>query len=505
VAPSRPRVVVVGGGITGLAAAHRLTNGSPGRSTPEVTLLEASSRVGGKLRTVTVAGAVVEAGPDSFVLRKPAALDLCGELGLEEDLLVPAASGAFVWARGGLREFPQGSAFGIPSSVESIARWPGLSPGGRAAAALDLWRGVPRSAREGEDEAAAALVARRFGREAAAVLVLPVLAGIHAADPERMSVAATFPELRTWELGHGSLIRGARAARRSASKSRVAPPPLFATLDGGLERLPVALADAIGAAAIHTSTPVARVERSGTDAPYAVIAGGRRHLADAVVLAAPAAAAAHALDALAPPAAAAARELRTASTATVTLVYPPGTAGALPGATGFLAPIRPAGAAPDGPKVITACTWLSRKWPDDSFGDRAVVRCFVGRDGEQEELALDDAELVRAVAADVELATPLGAEPAASLVTRWPDGMPQYDVGHLDRVARIEDALSATAPGVVAAGAPYLGVGIADCVRQGIEAAEGVMEHLADGGPQAGPDHRASPDDGRTEEAAWTT
>ena len=502
--PSQPRVVVVGGGITGLVAAYRLRAARIGGVAPEVTLVESSPRVGGKLRTAEVAGCVVECGPDSFVVRKPEAAELCTDLGLAEDLLVPAASGAYVWARERLVEFPPGSAFGIPSSLESIARWPGLSPGGRAVAALDLWRGVPRSAREADDEPAAALVARRLGREAADVLVLPVLAGIHAADPDRMSIAATFPELRTWELGYGSLMRGARSARRSASRAPHAPPPLFATLDGGLERLAGALADAIGREAVLTGMAVDRIDRDG-DAAYAVVAGGRRLPVDAVVVAAPAAAAAATLAELAPTAAAAARELRTASTATVTLVYPAGTGARLPVATGFLVPRRrDRRDSRTEPRVITACTWLSRKWPDDSFGDRAVVRCFVGRDGEQEALALDDAELARAVAADVELATPVGVAPAASLVTRWPDGMPQYDVGHLGRVAGIEDALLAAAPGVVVAGAPYRGVGIADCVRQGAEAAEAVVEHLAKTGSPAEPGEGPAPAGGRTEEAAWT-
>ncbi|HXY71802.1 MAG TPA: protoporphyrinogen oxidase [Actinomycetota bacterium] len=502
VSSAPPRVVVIGGGITGLTAAYRL-RAARIDGAPEVTLLESSPHVGGKLRTTEVGGCVVEAGPDSFVVRKPAAADLCKELGLGEDLLVPATSGAYVWARGRLVEFPAGSAFGIPSSVESIARWPGLSPRGRAAAALDLWRGVPRSAREADDETASALVARRLGREAADVLVLPVLAGIHAADPDRMSMAATFPELRTWELGYGSLMRGARAARRSASRAQQAPPPLFATLDGGLQRLAEALVAGIGPGAILTSTAVDRVERGDGGAGYSVVAGDRRLPADAVVVATPAAAAAAALAELSPSAAAAARELRTASTATVTLVYPPGTGARLPMATGFLVPRR--SGRPGGrpaPGVITACTWLSRKWPDDSFGDRAVLRCFVGRDGEQDALALEDEALARAVAADVELATPLGTGPSSWSVTRWPDGMPQYDVGHLARVGRIEDALSADAPGVAAAAAPYRGVGIADCVRQGTEAAEAVVEHLAKAAPRTEP--RPAQAGGRTEEAVWT-
>jgi oxygen-dependent protoporphyrinogen oxidase len=136
---------------------------------------------------------------------------------------------------------------------------------------------------------------------------------------------------------------------------------------------------------------------------------------------------------------------------------------------------------------VTACTWISRKWPDDSFGDRAVIRCFAGRDGEQAPLDLDDEALAAAVAADVERMTPIGARPQSTLVTRWPDGMPQYDVGHLGRVAAAEDALAAEAPGVFLAGAPYGGIGIADCVRQGNEVADRVRAHLEGGGATNAP------------------
>jgi len=498
---TQARVVVIGGGITGLTAAYRLTGGRAGGPPLDVTLLEASSRPGGKLRTDDVGGLQVEVGPDSFVVRKPAAVELCTELGLGEDLIVPGASGAFVWARGRLVEFPPGSAFGVPSGVGTILRWPGLSGRGRLAAALDLWR-RDRPGPHEADESAGALVSRRLGAEAADALVLPVLAGIHAADPDRMSVAATFPELQTWERAYGSLVRGARSARRAASRA-AAPGAMFATLDGGLERLPRALAAATDAATL-TATPAERVLRAadatGRAASYVVAAGGRRLLADAVVIALPAAQAAHLVDGLAPAAAGELRALRTASTATVTLVYPPGTAGHLPEATGCLMPARTHADAPR-PRVITACTWISRKWPDQSFGDRAVIRCFAGRDGEQAALDMDDRSLAAAVAADVELITPMGSAPLATHVTRWPDGMPQYDVGHLERVARIEADLAASAPGVFLAGAPYRGVGIADCVRQGNAAAEAVSGHLSRTADRRG----GFPPDGRTEEAAWRT
>jgi oxygen-dependent protoporphyrinogen oxidase len=487
------RVVVIGGGVTGLVAAHRLSTGEH-HSDINVTLVEASSRLGGKIRTGDVGGLLVETGPDSFVVRKPWAVELATELGLGHDLIVPGASGAFVWARGRLVPFPTGTAFGIPTELETIWRWAGLSLGGKLSASLDLWRRAPSGKPDADDdESLGAVLDRRLGREAASVLAGPVLAGIHAGDPARMSAAATFPELRVWERGAGSLIRGARKASKSSQKqvagSDAAARHLFTSIDGGLERLVDALAERLDAAEVLTGTPVERIER-GSYEGHAVVAGGGRIPADAVVIATPAAAAAGVLDAVAPNATGSLRELRAVSTATVTLVYPAGTADRLPEATGVLVPARDvsdgesAGRAASGPRTVTACTWISRKWPDESFGDRAVVRCFVGRDGEQAPLDLDDEALTDAVAADVELLTPIGVRPESTVVTRWTDGMPQYDVGHLGRVAAAEDALAGEAPGVFLAGAPYGGIGIADCVRQGNEAAERVRAFLGlAGGP----------------------
>jgi oxygen-dependent protoporphyrinogen oxidase len=329
------------------------------------------------------------------------------------------------------------------------------------------------------------------------VLAGPVVAGIHAGDPARMSVSATFPELRAWERGHGSLIRGAKAANKAGRKDGRGAGPLFATVDGGLDRLVEALASAGDRMRTLTGMRVDRIE-PGVDAPYVVVAGQRRLLADAVIVATPAAAASAALAGLAPDSAPPLHELRTVSTATVTFVYPPGTADRLPDATGLLVPARsPADTLdPSGPQVVTAFTWLSRKWPRPDFGDRAVVRCFVGRDGDEAALGFDDDSLGDAAAADVERTTPMGAAPEATLVSRWPGGMPQYDVGHLARVAAATDALAAAAPGVFVAGAAYGGIGIADCVRQGGEAAGRVRAFLdarrTDGAPNGRPEEATS-------------
>src|SRR5439155_7148463 len=211
---SVPRVAVVGGGISGLVAAWSLARSSNGRPL-DVILLEADRRAGGKILTVEVGGVALEAGPDSFVVRKPWAVDLCRELGLEDRVVIPGATGASVLVDGRLVELPERSAFGIPGSPKAWLTWPGLSRRGAIRALENLVRPRPRNR---GDESIGGLLRRRLGGEAAGTLVEPLLAGLHAGDPLRLSVAATFPELAAWERGLGSLIRGARAALKAADE-----------------------------------------------------------------------------------------------------------------------------------------------------------------------------------------------------------------------------------------------------------------------------------------------
>ncbi len=464
------RVVVVGGGISGLVTAYRLIQTSNG--TPiDVTVVEASRSPGGKLRTSELAGIPLEEGADSFVVRKPWAIDLCRELGLGEELVAPAPGHAYVWARGGLRRYPEPSAFGVPASVEELLRWPGLSRRGRVRAAADLVR--PRRRDEG-DESIEALATRRMGPEAARMLIGPLLAGIHAGVAAHLGVAATFPELWRWERELGSLIRGARAASMAA-REREDSGPLFATVWTGLSGLVEVLTGALGAGRIRTGELVEGIERRGRG--WAVRAGAGTLESDAVVLATPAFESSRLLREAAPEAAEELAEIPYASTAVVLLVYRPGTAERLPPGTGFIVP--PAARDLGGPSAITASTWVSSKWPREEHAGRAVIRCYVGRFGDDEDaLERSDRDLAAAAARDVESASPLGSEPEATKVVRWPRSMPQYEVGHLERLARIDGALSPL-PGMFLAGSAYRGVGVADCVRQGGEAAERVRAFLA--------------------------
>jgi oxygen-dependent protoporphyrinogen oxidase len=447
------RVVVVGAGVAGLATAYRLRRADP---SIEVEILEASPQAGGRLFTTAVGRLELDAGPDSFVARKPWGVELCRELGLE--LQEPGARGAFVWTERGLEPLPP-SALGVPTEADDLLRWPGLSRSGRARALSDL----VRKARPSQvDEALGALLRRRLGDEATEMLVAPLLGGLFAGDVDRLGVAATFPELASWERDFGSLLRGAKESARAAGEAG----PMFLRPAGGASELIPGLVDAVGAAAIRRSTRAVGVGREG-DRYVVRIDDATDRAADGVVLAPAAFIAAELVREVAPDAARHLGTIPYVSTAVVLLVYPEGSADALPQATGF---VVPSGRAP-----MTAATFLSRKWPDPAFGRRAVLRCFVGASGTEDVLEAPDEEIVEAVGRHLAAVLSLPALPEASRVVRWPRSMPQYEVRHLERVAAIHDALPA---GIVVVGNAYRGVGVADAVRSANEAAERMHAHL---------------------------
>ncbi|MFI8093701.1 protoporphyrinogen oxidase [Streptomyces sp. NPDC086080] len=456
-----PRVVVVGAGIAGLAAAHRLLDLGA-----RVTVVEASDRVGGKLLPGEVAGARVDLGAESLLARRPEAVGLARDVGLADRLQPPATASAALWTRGALRPMPKGHVMGVPGSADALAGV--LSDEGLARIGRDA--DLPRT-EIGDDVAIGEYVAARLGREVVDRLVEPLLGGVYAGDAYRISMRAAVPQLFEAARTHTSLTEGVRAIQAKAAAARQTG-PVFMGIAGGVGSLPLAVADSVRArgAEILTGTPVTSLRREQEDG-WRVVAGDRVLPADAVVLAVPAPAAAGLLGAEAPGAAAELAGVEYASMALITLAYRR-TETDLPEGSGFLVP-------PVDGNTIKAATFASRKWGwiAEENPDLVFLRTSVGRYGETEILRRDDADLVEVSRHDLKAATGLAAAPVATRVTRWQDGLPQYPVGHHARVTRVRAHLAGLA-GLAVCGAAYDGVGIPACIASAYAAADQIHGDL---------------------------
>jgi protoporphyrinogen/coproporphyrinogen III oxidase len=451
------RVVVVGGGIAGLAAAYRLESIAPGA---EVLLVERDAVIGGKLRTEHVDGFVIETASDSFLSRKERGIGLCEELGLRDELIGrrPEHHQTFVRVGDELHPLPEGLTGMIPTSLEALETTKLLSVEGRARFAAEV--DVP--ARHGhDDESIGAFVSRRFGREAYEALVEPLMTGIYGGDGDRLSVQATFPQLRVLELEHGSLLH-------SLSAPPPADMPPFVSLRDGMGRFVDALRDAFERTQLLTGREAVRV--SHDDAGFTVeLADAETIAADGVVIATPAYVTAELLADLDSELSATHAEIPYASSVVVTLGFSRADILPLDG-YGYLVPHS------EGRDVL-ACTWTSQKWEGRAPDDCVSLRVYAGRFGGRDVTADSDAELVALARHELGFLG-VAAEPVLARVHRWPRGMPQYVLGHPERLVRIEDALAAH-PGLALAGAAYRGVGIPDCIQSGELAAEAVVRSLA--------------------------
>ena len=470
------RIVIVGGGITGLAAAYSLRQQARTLQQPlEIVLVEAAPRLGGKIATERVQGFLIEGGPDAFLTQKPWALQLCEQLDLTDQLVAPRPGKTYVLLGGRLRRLPEGAMGLIPTRLGSFIRSELFTPWGKLRMGLD-WLIPPR--RDGHDESLAQFIKRRLGHEALERLAEPLLAGVYAADPERLSLLATFPRLRELERQHGSLIRGVlrqrrlqRPPRSGGSGSVEKPRPVFMTLRDGLSALVDALVAQIqSSVSLCMGQRVVRLERVKAASYQLTLADGQKLIADAVVLATPAYVTAELLEALSPEAAALLAEIPYASTAVVTLAFRRSEVERPLDGTGFVVP-RVEG------RALTACTWSSSKWPERAPEGFTLLRSFFGRSGAEETLKLADNELIELALKELRELLGIRGRPLLARVHRWPKAMPQYRVGHLERLAQIENALSEH-PGILLAGAAYRGIGLPDCIHQGVQAAERVLQQL---------------------------
>lgn len=453
-------VVVVGGGITGLAAAHALSK----ELGAGVTLVETSDRLGGKIRTSSFAGSpAIDEGADAYLRRIPFAASLAREVGLGEHVTNPASSHASVWSER-LHPIPTGLMLGVPTGLRSLATSGLISWPGKARAAIEPV--LPR--RRIPDDNLGALIRSRFGDEVHEMLVDPLVGSIYASDTDRLSMSAV-PQLADLARRGRSLLLSGRKAARAATATAG---PVFETPISGVG----ALVEAIGAAlrsngtSVRLGVAVSTIERSTTGYRVA-LEDGTVLEADGVVIASPAAATARIVREIAPVASQLLAEVETSSVAMVTMAIPaPDWPSHLTG-SGYLVPKRHQ-------RLVTAASFASNKWPHWRPADGSMIlRISLGRDGLPVD-HLDDDALVQAAVREVSVHVSTDLAPTHLRVSRWPGAFPQYRPGHLDRVARIESDIAARAPGLAVAGASQRGIGIPACVQQGQSAAHSVIQHL---------------------------
>jgi oxygen-dependent protoporphyrinogen oxidase len=475
----RRRIVIVGGGITGLAAAHAaLARARELGRAVSVTVLESSGRFGGNLLTERVDGFLLDAGPDSWVASKPQASALARELGLGDALIGtnPATRRFYVAHRGSLHAVPEGLVLGVPTKLGPLVRTDLFSWPAKLRMAIEplipARRGGEGEA-AGEDESIADFARRRLGREAAELLVAPLLGGISAGDASDLSVRSAFPQLVAMEREHGSLVRGMLAARRAAQRAPGGGPAAgsaFVSLPGGVGQLVDALVERLrsSGAELRLSAPVRALARTG-EAWALELEGGGVAIADGVLLAIPGYAAAKVTglldDALGPRLAA----FRTSSTATVFLGYRRAEVAHPLDGVGFVVP-RTAG------QPVLAGTWVSSKWQHRAPEGHALVRVFFGGPAAEPLLRGEDDALVHLARAALRDLMGIEAGPVLARVFRFERASPQMRIGHARAVADLQACLAGALPGVHVAGGGYEGIGIPDCIRQGSERGRALVE-----------------------------
>ena len=455
------KVVIVGGGIAGLATAHYLH----GNSSVDFTLIESSPRLGGKITSAQRNGFLVEGGPDSFLTQKTVTLDICSKLGLDNQL-VGSNSGksatTYVWSGGRLHPMPEGMMLMAPTMVLPFLQSQLISWRGKLRMGMEAF--VPKRPGD-QDESLAGFVRRRLGTEALNKIAGPLMGGIHAADPERLSLKSTFPMFLDMEKKHGSLLRGMMKRPKRAAHSAKST-PMFMSLRGGLQQLADAIVAELPENALRVGCGVLTV--SSLDGRYKVVlSNGTSILADDVVFATPSYVTADLVQQVDPMLASRLREIRYVSTATVSLGFKRSDISHPMKGAGFIVPKSEG-------RRITACSWSSEKFNNRAPGDCVLLRVFIGGSLAEDLAEQDEAALVELAREELRVIMGITATPVLTGAYRWHKANPQYDLGHGKRVAEIEHAVTHF-PGLHLAGAAYHGAGIPDCILSGMTAARSIL------------------------------
>ncbi|TMN23045.1 protoporphyrinogen oxidase [Lentibacillus cibarius] len=468
----KKKILIAGGGITGLTAAYYLQKEITEKDLPyEVKLVEAGNRLGGKIKTTRKNGFVIEQGPDSFLSRKQPAVKLTDELGLRDQLVRNGTGQSYILVNGKLHKMPKGSFMGVPRQVRPFLFSGLLSPAGKLRAGMDFV--LPRGKQA--DQSLGGFFRRRFGNELVENLVEPLLSGIYAGNIDEMSIMATFPNFYQLEQEHRSLIKGLQSTmekkpkQKKKGKTTDKKQGMFFSFKDGLETLVERLEECLGDI-VECNAGVDHIEKK--DHGYHVLLdNGDVYKADAVVMTTP-----HAtlpkvfsqfdlFDEF--------QDIPSTSVANVAMAFDASAIKQDIDGTGFVV-------SRNSDYRITACTWTHKKWPNAAPDGKALVRCYVGRPDDQSVVDFSDEEITDIVLNDLNKTMNITQKPEFSVISRWKRAMPQYTVGHNERIANVRESMRMELPGVFLAGSSYEGVGIPDCIGQGEQAVANVLDFLQD-------------------------
>ena len=464
----KKRVAIVGGGITGLAAAFYLQKEMLEKNLPiEITLIESSNRLGGKIQTFSKDGFTIERGPDSFLERKQSASKLIREVGLGDKLINNATGTAYILLKGKLHPIPEGAVMGIPTKLSPFITTGLFSPLGKARAAADLV--LPSGKVEG-DQSLGSFFRRRLGDEVVDNLIEPLLSGIYAGDIDRLSLRATFPQFQQVEKKYRSLILGLGKTMPKPKTNRVGDSPkkgMFQTVSTGLESLVDAIEAKLNTVTVLKAVKVMSITGVG---PYTLrLSNGEISEFDSLIVTTPH----YSIEKLfigfdwTP----SISEMTSTSVATVAMAFDEEVMKENINGTGFVVSRK-------SDYTITACTWTHKKWPHSTPAGKVLLRAYVGRVGDEAIVDQSDDEIKRVVLDDLNKIMRINVEPDFTLVSRWKNAMPQYNVGHKERIGEWKKIVANHLPGVFLAGSSFDGLGLPDCINQGVSAVGDVVEFL---------------------------
>ncbi|PWA11777.1 protoporphyrinogen oxidase [Pueribacillus theae] len=460
----RKKVAIIGGGITGLSAAFYLYK----EGNMDFTLFEATDHLGGKIQTVKHEGFTIERGPDSFVARKKSASKLAADVGLESELVGNYKGQAFVLNNDTLYPIPGGAIMGIPTELGPFIETELFSASGKARAALDFI--LPRTGRENEDQSLGGFFRKRLGDEIVENLIEPLLSGIYAGDIDRLSLMSTFPQFYEVERKYRSLILGMKKTTPAPKKQEegAKKPSNFLTLKNGLESLVKAIENALPPESIRKKTAAESLRKY--DKKYELrLSSGEKERFDAVLITTPHMTARKLLEDYS--FMGILRDIPTTTVANVAMAFDEEKVNLTKDGTGFVV-------SRNANYTITACTFTHRKWLHTTPNGKVLLRTYVGRPGNSEIVEATDEEIIDVSLHDLNRLIDIKGRPDFYFVTRWREAMPQYTVGHQFRIQAVKENLAKQLPGVFLAGSSYEGVGIPDCIDQGIDAVKKITEYM---------------------------